>query len=238
MAAIRAHSGLLLKTAGGGGGGPTDPDFASVVALLHMNGADASTTFTDVKGKTFTAFGNAQIDTAQSQYGGASGLFDGTGDYLSTSSSADFDLFGGAFTVECWIRVSASTPADCIWHIESASNSYLSVFVDSLAIKMYSIVAGAGGGFKITTSAISVNTWTHIALTKTGSTFTLWVNGASGGTSTTTTYPTGNMPLYIARSGTAATSQDFLGWIDDFRVTKGVCRYTAGFSPTGPWPDS
>lgn len=221
-----------------GGGGSTDPDFASVTALLHMAGSDGGTTFTDVTGRTWTTSGNAQIDTAQSQFGGASGLFDGTGDYISASSSAGFDLFGGDFTVECWIRVSASAPADCIWHIESAANSYLSVFIDSLAIKMYSIVAGAGGGFKITTSAVTANAWHHIALTKTGTTFTLWVNGASGGTSTTTTYPTGNMPMYIARSGTATTAQDYAGWIDEFRVTKGVCRYTSSFSPAGPFPDS
>ena len=46
--------------------------------LLHCNGTDGSTTFTDEIGKTVTANGNAQIDTAQSKFGGASGLFDGT----------------------------------------------------------------------------------------------------------------------------------------------------------------
>lgn len=231
--------GVGRPASGGGPPAATNPSFANVKALLHFEGADASTTFTDVIGKTFTPAGNAQIDTAQFKFGSASGLFDGTGDYLSTSASSDFDLFGGDFMVEQFIRVSASNAADCIWHIESAANSYLSVFIDSLAIKMYSILAGAGGGFKITSSAVSTNAQHHIALTKTGSTFTLWVNGVSAGTSTTTTYPTGSMPLYIGRSGTASSAQDFAGWIDEFRVTKGQNVYTATFTPPiVAFPDS
>ena len=71
-------------------------DDGYTVALLHMDGADTSTTFTDESGKTWTANGNAQIDTAQSVFGGASGLFDGTGDYLSASDHADWQLDGGS----------------------------------------------------------------------------------------------------------------------------------------------
>lgn len=71
-------------------------DDVYTVALLHMNGADASTTFTDESGKTWTANGNAQIDTAQSVFGGASGLFDGTGDFISSADSNDWQFDGGS----------------------------------------------------------------------------------------------------------------------------------------------
>jgi hypothetical protein len=50
-------------------------DDAYTVALLHMNGADTSTTFTDEAGTAWTAAGNAQIDTAQKVFGTASGLY-------------------------------------------------------------------------------------------------------------------------------------------------------------------
>lgn len=49
-------------------------DDGYTVVLLHMNGTDASTTFTDESGKTWTAGGNAQIDTAQSKFGQVQGL--------------------------------------------------------------------------------------------------------------------------------------------------------------------
>ena len=56
-------------------------------ALLHMDGADGSTTFIDESGKTWTRAGNAQIDTSQYKFGGASGLFDGSGDWVDTPGS-------------------------------------------------------------------------------------------------------------------------------------------------------
>ena len=73
-------------------------DDAYTKSLLHFDGTDASTTFTDESGKTWTAHGNAQIDTAQSVFGGASGYFDGSGDYITTPDRADFDFDGQQFT--------------------------------------------------------------------------------------------------------------------------------------------
>ena len=72
--------------------------------LLHCNGADESAVFTDEAGKTVTRNGGAQIDTAQYKFHGASGLFDGTGDYLSLADSDDWDFGTGNFTVETWLR--------------------------------------------------------------------------------------------------------------------------------------
>ena len=82
---------------------------AYTVLLLHCNGVDESTTFTDSSGggvgspHTVTAVGNAQIDTAQKKFDTGSALFDGTGDYLSLEDSDDWDFGTGDFTVDCWI---------------------------------------------------------------------------------------------------------------------------------------
>jgi hypothetical protein len=80
---------------GGGGGGSTDPYWSSVVSLLHFDGANASTTFTDQTGKTWSAYGGVQIDTAQSKFGGASGLFNGASDYITTPSTAELTFGAG-----------------------------------------------------------------------------------------------------------------------------------------------
>jgi hypothetical protein len=76
--------------------------------LLHFDGTDAATTFTDSNtggsAKTWTAIGNAQIDTAAFKFSTASGLFDGTGDGISTPDHADFTLGSGNFTIDCWFN--------------------------------------------------------------------------------------------------------------------------------------
>ena len=76
--------------------------------LLACNGADGSTTFTDASlttPHTVTAVGNAQIKTADSKFGGASGYLDGTGDWLTIPDNADFDFSAGNFCLDGWFKV-------------------------------------------------------------------------------------------------------------------------------------
>ena len=82
-----------------------DPFAANTVLAMHMDGTNGSTTFYDQCGKTVTANGNAQINTAQSKFGGSSAYFDGTGDYLSLGASVptDLQIGGGGFTIEFWL---------------------------------------------------------------------------------------------------------------------------------------
>ena len=101
------------KIAYGAGGlrivGPTYP---VTTLLLHMNGADTSTTFTDNSSyiNSMTAAGNAQLDTADKKFGSASGLFDGTGDYVYATYVADeHDWFVEDFTIDCWVKAAAWT---------------------------------------------------------------------------------------------------------------------------------
>src|SRR3990172_8980810 len=75
-------------------------DDSFTVSLLHGDGVDGSTTFTDEDGRIWTPSGNAQIDTAQKKFGTGSMLFDGTGDYISTPDSIDFFFGTENFTVD------------------------------------------------------------------------------------------------------------------------------------------
>ncbi|MFB3885601.1 MAG: chitobiase/beta-hexosaminidase C-terminal domain-containing protein [Thermodesulfobacteriota bacterium] len=91
-------------------------------SLLHMNGADGSTTFTDDApggSHTWTAYGDAQIDTSQSKFSGASGLFDGSGDYLSSPDSDDWYWGTGDFTIDFWVRFAALPGSNNFAHIWS-----------------------------------------------------------------------------------------------------------------------
>ena len=97
-----AFSGAALGAASG--------NDSNTRVLLHFDGADASTTMTDSNvggaAHVWTAAGNAQIDTAQAQSGGASLLLDGTGDWVSTPDHADFAFGSGDFTIDCWFNCS------------------------------------------------------------------------------------------------------------------------------------
>lgn len=208
-----------------------DPYWSSVVALLHMDGADGGTTFTDQKGHTFTAAGNAQIDTAQSKFGGASGLFDGSGDFISTPSSSDWAYGTGDFTWECWVRL--ATAAGNQYIIEHGSNGGTLSYNGGLTY--YNATTGTGSPLYTTAPALTAGTWHHIAVARQGGTTRLFVDGvlkASGADS----HNYGPQILYIGTYGGGGFTLN--GHDDDLRITKGVARYTANFTPpTAAFPD-
>lgn len=236
MGAILGHHQLLM---GGGGGG--DPFFSSVQLLMHMEGADASTTFLDVKGKTCTASGNAQIDTADKKYGTSSALFDGSGDVVTIGTNSDF-AFPGDFTIEWWAKANSGSDRSVIskrstgtvgWAIEMRSTGalWLRARIDST----YSDTR-----FATATGVFSFGVWTHIALTRNGTLYTFWVDGVSVGTQTFTTGAIDAASTPVRLGTSAAVGENYYsGWLDEVRITNGVCRYTSTFTPpAAAFPDS
>ncbi len=108
------------------------------VYLLHMNGDDESQTITDdafAGTHTWTARNEFQIDTAQSVFGGASALGDGTGDYADTADSAD-DYFGtGNFTIDLRVRFSDTTGEQTFFAKSSAGADFWAVRKDNTTNK-------------------------------------------------------------------------------------------------------
>ncbi|MEB3275372.1 MAG: LamG domain-containing protein [Cyanobacteriota bacterium] len=221
----------------------TDPNFSSVSLLLHMDGSNNSTTFTDDSNNVLavTAVGNAKISTAQSKFGGASGIFDGTGDYLSVNNSA-VALAGGDFTIEGWVRLIAlpTTKWGFAYNGSLTSNEHRIQFdINPTGIVYLFLQAGSGtSGAIASTATISVGSWSHIACTKSGNNIYIFVNGVldASGTYTTAITPANTFYVGVTRSG--GTTWSLNGYIDDLRITKGVARYTASFTPpTTPFPD-
>src|SRR5690606_37647124 len=90
----------------------TDP---YTVLLMHMDGSDNGTTFTDECGKTVTAHGDVCTKTAEKKFGTASAYFDGNGDYLSVPASEDFNFGAGDFTIDLWVKRSViSNALECL----------------------------------------------------------------------------------------------------------------------------
>lgn len=209
--------------------------------MLHMDGADASTTFTDseLTPKTVTANGNAQIDTAQSKFGGASGLFDGTGDYLSIPDSTDFDFGTGDFTIDFWIRPATNPAASGYGGLISTDNAAggsngWEVWISNTRIVTFSM-SGAGTAL-LESAALTANVWTHIAVVRNGtgaSGLTLYINGTAVDTYTgNVTINDGNLGMVLGRIYTTFfAGHTYNGYMDEVRLSKGIARWTTDFTP-------
>jgi hypothetical protein len=214
---------------------PTDPYFSSVTLLMHMDGTGS--TFTDSSGtpKTITANGNATQSTAQSKFGGVSALFDGSGDYLSGATS-DATRFPGDFTVEFWAFVLVHKSFNVWFDCRSAVSSTAGFAIASNSSGEMALFTN--NGFAITgSSAFTASQWTHFALVRSGSTITLYQGGQSVGTTTNSThFSDGTLAVGISF---ADINHSVNGYIDELRITKGVARYTANFTPpTAAFPDA
>jgi len=211
-----------------------------------MDGADTSTTFTDETGKAWTAGVNAQIDTAQSKFGGASGIFDG-GSYIEAADSADWQLDGGsdsnAWTIDFWVRFNGDPGAaemGLVQQRQSAAETWWFELLNGTALRW---IVRTGGAF---VAVIDNNwnpagdTWYHIALVKNGvSGYMVFVDGTQIGVTQTdvSTIPDFAGTLVVGKHTDEAAGTYYLnGWIDEFRISKGIARWTANFTPpTAPY---
>lgn len=215
------------------------PEFKdSIKSLLHFDGADGSTTFIDETGKVWTANGDAQIDTAQSKFGGASGLFDGTGDYVDTPDSTDFTLGSNDFTIDAWFQDNASGGA--FRFIAGQTTGGFGVeFSFDLGLTSGDVLRLRVGQSAATVSVQgttqfnnSTNTgWHHVAAVRIGNTLKLFVDGVQegGDVAISGAVNDSSANLFVGQRGDG--SLVWSGWIDEFRLSVGVARWTTNFTP-------
>lgn len=204
--------------------------------LLHCDGADASTTFTDASSfahGSATVNGNAQVDTAQSKFGGASALFDGTGDYLTFADHADWDFEAVDFTVDWWERrdSSSGTRTSIARDTSSAFSPFIFGYSDTANLLLYITSNGSSWDIAnaINMGAIDLNVWHHFAIVRKGEVFYVFRDGVLQSTffSDKTILASSN-PLSI---GVSQSTGYFSGWLDEIRISKGVARWTSPFTP-------
>lgn len=222
---------MMAENAASGG----DPYWANVVSLLHYAGSDGSTTFTDQNGRVWTPAGDAQIDTAQSPFGESSGLFDGTGDYINTPSSSDFAYGTGDFTWETWVRFASVSGNQYILDhgsnggVLQLSGGFLKYYNSTTGI--YSPLYTDGGG------GVSTGTWYHIAVSRASGVTRYFRDGVLQ-SSATDGHNYAAQSLRLGSYG-GGLGYGLNGWLAETRITKGVARYTASFTPpTAPFPNS
>lgn len=177
--------------------------------------------------------GDAKISTAVSKFGNNSVAFDGSGDSLMIPASNRY-LLQSNYTIELWVYFNSVTGTqDIVGNYVSSTSADWTLLIDNQTIQYYPSSAASF----VWGPAMSTNTWYHIALVRSGSTCSMYVNGVSVGTPLTFSTVLGSAikPLYVGSR--AASSNFFNGYIDDLRITNGYARYTQNFSvPTAPFP--
>ena len=194
-------------------------------------------TITDRVGKTVYANGGSKLSTTIQKFGPTSLYVDGVNSYASIAPQPDFNFDSGDFTLECWIYPTAVPTAGQYAFVAGQSkagvgNTSCGLYLGSAGGIIYLYSFGTFG--TLPGAVVAQNAWSHIALTREGNSFKLWINGTQAGS--TLTY-SGAMTSATATNftigGNAGYNLYFTGYIDDLRVSKGVCRYTGTFtSPT------
>jgi hypothetical protein len=155
---------------------------------------------------------------------GGSGYFDGSGDYLSIADNVALQLGSGDFCIEWWMYPTAAGSNPIMWgegsggggnyfniHYNISGNGKIQVFIDALS-----------GSYVMESGVLSANAWTHVAVTRSGSTFRLFINGTQAAT-----YSNAGS----VNSGPLNIGSSYVGYISDSRTIKGSAVYTSNFTP-------
>jgi hypothetical protein len=225
-----------------------DPNFSSVALLLHADGSGS--TFVDSSGtpKTITAVGGATQSTAQSKFGGKSALFSASGDYLSLADNDSLELSNSDFAIEFFLLTTTSTQyatlasrvpgsfASGMWSLfinyASSTAGDITLFAGDINGGVSPVLTGGSG--------LRDGAWHHVALSRSGSAWSLYADGTRVATATSSA-TIANISGGIRIGADEYYGRQFTGNIDEFRLTLGSARGYTGSTitvPTAAYPDS
>lgn len=230
MLTVNQLSGFGSKTWDGDG---------NTLLLMHFDGPNG----TDIRDSSIynrpvTLYGDAQISTAQSKFGGSSGLWDGTGDGLSVPDATELNFGTGAFTIDLWVRLSSTSVVQTLVTKRAAAGGNTSPFHiiynnTGTRFEFYSTSNGTSfdiaNGVSMGTGVI--NTWAHLAVVRSGSSFYLFKDGTQVGSTITN-----SSSLYVnsdtVRVGAQGngTANPLNGYMDEVRISN-IARWTSNFTP-------
>jgi hypothetical protein len=173
------------------------------------------------------------ISTVQKKWGTQSSFYSLNG-YHTVSDATSLRFGTGDFTVEGWVYRNASGVAHSIICKGTSTTGWALTINASNQLVWTSTTTN----LKTSTTTIPATTWTYFAITRSGTTGYMFINGTQEGSSYTdnTNYnQADNMLIGVDR----LSSNGLTGYLDDIRITTGVCRYTASFTaPTTTFPTS
>jgi hypothetical protein len=228
----------VYATFEGGQSVAVDPDYNSVALLLHMNGTNGSTTFTDSSSavNTVTSNGGAVISTSEYKFLGSSGSFNGSSSYLSITPVSTGNLSTqSSFTLEYWLNASTiDTNPRNVYNKDGNSGVNLDSYGANILNGTLNLYwRDTGGTFRgFTGVPVSTGQWYHVAWVRdNNASHKLFLDGVLQETITTNlSIRDTNQRFQIGYFLNRANSY-YDGYLQDFRLTKGVARYTSNFTP-------
>lgn len=211
-----------------------DANYDSVSLLLHGDGSNGSTTFTDSGPAALapsSVGGTIAITTAQSKFGGASLNARRTGELIYNSSGFAFGT--GDFTIECFAYFSTALGTQQYGAFQiSTAGGFSTSTSNNISLFAYTgnvwALYSSGAGAKTSSLVITTGVWYHVAISRTSGVTKLFVDGVQILSFADTYNYTGTYAVIGAYYSTAYRMD---GYLDEIRVTKGVGRYTADFTP-------
>jgi hypothetical protein len=185
-----------------------------------------------------TRFGNtSQGSFSPYSVTGWSNYFDGTGDYLTVADNAVFEMTGD-FTVEAWFYCAALPGSGAFGDIitKGAAGVFQPYYIfirDSGALVFYSSSDGSSWNVaqNVSFGTIAINTWYHVAVSRSGSSLRMFLNGALINTITNSNALTNNVRA-VAIGARSDGTELFIGYISNVRIVKGTAVYTSAFTPS------
>jgi hypothetical protein len=169
--------------------------------------------------------GSAQVSTSVVKYGTGSISFNGSTDYLIATANQNI-VFNGDFTIECWAYPNSVSGNRRLLNSGYGGTTQYWILYNSGGTLQFFYTSSSG----ITSSTnLTANVWQHIAVVRSGTTLTMYVNGTS--TASATVSGTIGNPAGQLSVGAQAGGDYFNGYLDDVRITNGYARYTANFTP-------
>jgi hypothetical protein len=210
---------------GGGGGGSGN----------NYNGAAGGSGIVIISyPDSYPALASTSGSPTVSTSGSGSISFNGSSQYLTMPTSANLALGTSSFTVEYWVYLTSNSGSPIVLTLGAGSVTYDGLFgyYNAGSTNLVWYLSSNGSAWDIVngiTGTVSLNTWTHVAFVRNSNTFTMYVNGTSAGTSTSSAsvYQSANSILI----GYGQGAHYFPGYISNARVVKGTAIYTANFTP-------
>lgn len=207
---------------------PTAPvtSVSGTSLLLNFNNAGV---YDAARSSNLTLFGDAKVSTSVEKFtGDGSVYFDGTGDYLTVPDNAALQMGTSDFTYEFWWYPMSFTGYQTLFTKGGSQAGSITMQTDTGTGKP---LVASGGSYIISTTsaAASLNTWNHVALVRSGTTVTVYLNGVSVGSGTLSSNLNNTSVMGIGIDNLQGL-YPIQGYISNFRITR-AARYAANFTP-------
>ena len=217
-------------------GSPWAPD-VNTKLLMHFDGTQGSSAI-DLMGKVVTVAGVGTISSTIKKNNSYSIQASASTDYSMMAASNDW-VFPGDFTFECWFNRPVTVDSTVCGQYP-ANNAYLSWNIDSTRFGFWGNSSTMSASFAATWS---LNTWHHAALVRASGVIKAYLDGTQVGSSYNNSSSVGynNLAMGLGTLGSSGGSMvggnGTIGNFDDYRISKGIARYTANFVPPTTFTD-